>query len=87
MPALARLFTWILSTDEPEPVTVEGFQDAEVRAGKLLRLRETVPVNPWSAETVTVSDLLLPRTICSVVGEAEREKSPPELTLNVTFAE
>lgn len=87
MPVRARLFTWILRTEDPEPVTVDGFQDEEVRAGKPLTLRETVPVNPESAETATVSDPPLPRGICSVVGEAESAKSPVELTLNDTFTE
>lgn len=86
MPVRAGLFTRMVSTEEPERVTVEGFQDAEVRAGKPLMLRETVPVNPESAETVTVSEPLPPRGICSTVGEAEREKSPGEVTFNVTFA-
>ena len=81
------MFTRIVRTEEPEPVTVDEFQDAEVRAGKPLRLIETVPVKPWSAETVTVSEPLPPRGICSVVGEADRAKSPVELTLSVTLTE
>jgi hypothetical protein len=81
------LFTRIVKAEEPEPVTVEGFQDAEVRAGKPVRLSETVPVKPWSAETVTVSEPLPPRGICSVVGEADRAKSPVELTFSVTLTE
>ncbi len=73
--------------EEPEPDTVDGFQDAEVRGGKPLKLRETVPVKPCSAETVTVSEPLLPCETCRVVGEADREKSPAELTFSVTFTE
>lgn len=87
MPDRAGLLTRIVRTEEPEPVTVDGFKDAEVRAGKPLRLIETVPVKPWSAETVTVSDPFPPREICNVVGEAERAKSPEELTLSVTLTE
>lgn len=87
MPVRARLFTWILRTEDPEPVTVDGFQDAEVRAGNPLTLRETVPVNPESAETVMVSKPLAPRAICTVVVEADSVKSPVELMLNVTFTE
>jgi hypothetical protein len=77
----------MVRTEEPEPVTVDGFQDAEVRAGKPLRLSDTVPVKPCSAETVTVSDPLPPREIGNVVGEAESAKSPAELTFNVTLTE
>jgi len=44
VPVRALLFTWILRTEEPEPVTVGGFQDADVRAGKPLTLKDTVPV-------------------------------------------
>lgn len=87
MPVLARLFTWILRTEEPEPVRVDGFQDAEVRPGNPLTLRETVPVKPETAETVTVSELLPPRETCKVVGEAESVKSPVEVTLNVRLTE
>jgi len=77
----------MVSTEEPEPDTVKVLQEAEVRCGKPLRLRETLPVNPCSAETVIVSDPLPPRGICRVVGEAESEKSPVELTLKVTLTE
>lgn len=87
VPLLAGLFTRMVSTEEPEPVTVDGFQDADVRAGKPLTLRETVPVKPETAVTVTVSEPLAPRAICSVVGEAESEKSPAEVTLNVELME
>ena len=76
----------MVSAEEPDPATVEGFQAAEVRPGKPLKLRETVPVKPESAETVTVSEPIPPREICKVVGEAESEKSPGELTTSVTFA-
>jgi hypothetical protein len=75
------------STDEPEPVTVAGFHVAEVRAGRPLRLRETVPAKPWSAVTVIVSEPFPPRETCKVAGESEREKSAAELMLNVTFTE
>lgn len=44
VPVRALLFTWILRTEDPEPVTVDGFQDADVRAGKPLTLKDTVPV-------------------------------------------
>jgi hypothetical protein len=87
VPDRARLFAWIVSTDEPEPVTVAGFQVAEVRPGRPLMLRETVPAKPWSAETVIVSEPLPPLEICNVAGESESEKSPAELTVNVTFTE
>ena len=87
MPDRAGLFTRIVKTEEPEPVTVEGLQDAEVRAGKPPRLRETALVKPWSAVTLTVSDLFPPREICNVVGEADRAKSPVELTFSVTLTE
>lgn len=87
MPLRAGLFARMVSTEEPEPVTVDGFQDADVRAGKPLTLRETVPVKPETAVTVTVSEPVPPREICNVVGEAERVKSPAEFTLNVTLTE
>ena len=87
MPDRAGLFVRIVRTAELEPVTVDGFQDAEVRAGKPLKLRETVPVKPWSAEMATLSEPLPPREICKVVGEAESAKSPAELTLSVTLTE
>jgi hypothetical protein len=87
VPDRAGLFTLMVNTEEPEPDTVEELHEAEVRCGKPLKLRETVPVYPCSAETVIVSDLLPPRGICRVVGEAEREKSPAELTFSVTFTE
>ena len=87
MPVRARLFTWILRTEDPEPVIVDGFQDEEVRGGTPLTLRETVPVNPESAETVMVSEPLAPRAICTAVGEADSVKFPVELMLNVTFTE
>lgn len=87
MPDRAGLFTRMVRIEEPEPVTVDGFQDAEVRAGKPLRLRETVPAKPWSVETVTVSDPFPPREICNVVGEADRAKSPAELTFSATLTE
>src|SRR6266481_3157126 len=74
----------MVSWDEPEPDTVDGFQEAEVRCGKPLRLRETVPLKPDSAVTVTVAFRLEPRGICRVVGEAKREKSPTGLTVIVT---
>jgi hypothetical protein len=77
----------MVSVDEPEPDTPVGFQDAEVADGKPLMLNETAPVKPEVAVTVTVSAPLLPRAICNVVGEAEREKSPIEVTLNVTLTE
>jgi hypothetical protein len=66
---------------------VDGFQDAEVRDGKPLRLRVTVPVKPWRAATETVSVPLLPRVICRVVGNSDREKSPGEVTVKVTLEE
>lgn len=81
------MFTRIERIEEPEPVTVDGFQDPEVRAGKPLTLRETAPVKPETAVTTTVSEPLPPRGICSVDGEAESEKSPAEVTLNVTLTE
>ena len=77
----------MVSVDEPEPDTLVGFQDAEVRDGKLLTPKETAPVKPEIAVTVTVSVPLPPRAICNVVGEAEREKSPAEVTLSVTLTE
>jgi len=76
----------MVRTEEPEPVTVDGFQDAEVRPGKPLTLRDTVPVKPESAVTVTVSNPLAPRPICKVAGAAESAKSPAELTISVTFS-
>lgn len=85
MPDRAGLFTRMVKTDEPEPVTVDGFKDAEVRPGKPRTPRETVPVKPESAETVRVSEPVPPRETCNVVGEAESEKSPAELTTSVTF--
>lgn len=87
VPVRAGLFTRMVKADELGPVTMDGFQDAEVRAGKPLTLRETVPAKPESAETVTVDDPLPPRGICSVVGETESAKSPVELTVNVTLTE
>ena len=81
------MFARMVRTEEPEPATVDGFQDAEARAGKPLRLSVTVPVKPWSAEMATLSEPLPPREICNVVGEAESAKSPAELTLNVTLTE
>ena len=87
MPVRAGLFARTVRIEEPEPVTVDGFQVAEVRAGKPLTLRETVPVKAESAVTVTLSDPLPPREICSVVGETDSAKSPAELMFSVTFAE
>jgi hypothetical protein len=75
----------MVKADEPEPVTLDGFKDAETRPGKPLTLRDTVPVKPESAETVTVSEPLPPREICNIVGDAESEKSPAEFTISVTF--
>jgi hypothetical protein len=77
----------MVRVEEPEPETVDGLQVAEVRDGKPLTLRETIPAKPWSAATETVSVPLPPRVICRVVGESDIEKSPAELTINVTFAE
>ena len=75
----------MVKTDEPEPVTVDGFKDAETRPGKPLKLRETVPVKPETAETVMEPEPVPPRETCNVVGEAESEKSPAEFTISVTF--
>jgi hypothetical protein len=72
---------------DPEPETVDELQVAEVRYGKPVTLRETVPVKPLSADTVTVSLLLVLRETDRVVGESESEKSPVEWTVNVTFTE
>jgi hypothetical protein len=77
----------MVRVEEPEPETVDELQVEEVRDGKPLTLRETFPVKPWSAATETVSVPLRPRVICRVVGESDREKSPTELTINVTFTE
>lgn len=85
MPVRAGLFARMVKADEPEPATVDGVKDAETRPGKPLKLSETVPVKPDSAETVMVSEPVPPRETCSVVGEAESEKSPAEFTLSVTF--
>lgn len=81
------MFTWMVSRDEPEPGTVDGFQEAEVRAGRPLRLKETLPVKPWTAETVIVSEPLVPRGICKVALDSDSEKSPGELTFNFRFTE
>ena len=81
------MFTRMVRTEEPEPGTVDGFHDAEVRAGKPPTLRETVPEKPETAVTVTVSDSIPPRGICNVVGEAESAIYPAELTFNVTLTE
>ena len=87
MPDRAGLLARIVNTEVPEPDTVDGLHVAEARTGRPARVSEIVPVKPCSAETVTLSERLPPRGTCSVVGEAEREKSPPELTLNVTLME
>ena len=63
--------------EEPEPDTVEGFQDAEVRVGKPLKLRETVPVKPCSAETVMVSQSHFFRARSVKSLEKRRGKSLP----------
>jgi hypothetical protein len=36
----------MVSVTEPEPETVDELQDAEVRYGKPVTMRETVPVKP-----------------------------------------
>jgi hypothetical protein len=63
VPDRAGLFTRMVKSEEPEPDTVDGLQEAEVRGGKPLRLSETVPVKPWSAATETVAEAVAPRAI------------------------
>jgi hypothetical protein len=87
VPLFARLLARIVSTEEPDPDTVVERYDAEMREGTPLTLNETVPLNPCTADTVTVSVPFVPRAICKVVGEAESVKSPEEATINVTFTE
>ena len=87
MPVRAREAAWILMTEEPEPDTDAGFHVADVREGRPAALRETVPVKPLSAVTVTVSRAVVPRRTARVVGDAEREKSAAEVTFRVTLTE
>ena len=87
MPDLAGLFTRIVRIEEPEPVMVDGFQEADMRVGSPFRLRLTVPVKPPAAATLIVSEPVLPRATVSVEDEADREKSPVEVTTNVTLTE
>lgn len=87
VPDLAGLFTRTVRTEESDPDKVDGFHDEEVREGKPPTLRVTVPVKPCSAVTLTVSEPVLPRPICSVVGDAEREKLPVDVIASVTLTE
>jgi len=87
VPLFAGLLARIASTELPDPDTVVELHDPEARDGTPLTLNETVPLNPCTADTVTVSVPVEPREICRVVGEAESAKSPVEVTINVTFTE
>ena len=54
LPTDAFLFTVTVRVDVPEPVTDVGLKLALTRDPNPLTLRLTVPVNPFTALTVTV---------------------------------
>lgn len=87
VPGFTGLFTRIVSPEEPDPLTVVELHDAEARCGIPLTVRVTGPVKPFSDDTEMVSVPVPLRGICNVVGAAESEKSPAEVTFNVTLTE
>ncbi len=72
----------------PEPVTVVLLNRACVPDPNPLKLRVTVPANPFNAVTVTVYEPWLPRATVRLAGVAEIEKSATaeEFTTSVTVA-
>lgn len=69
--------------DEPLPVTVAGLKPAVAPVGKPVTAKLTVPVNPFTAETLAVYVAPEPTNADWVLGVAETEKS---VTLRVALA-
>jgi hypothetical protein len=76
VPDRAGLLARIVNTEVPEPDTVDGLHVAEARAGRPARVSEIVPVKPCSAETVTLSERLLPAGPAAL-SEKRRERKVP----------
>jgi hypothetical protein len=69
--------------DEPLPVTDDGANAAVTPAGNPVTASPTLPLNPFTAETVTVYAALLPAATDWLGGPADTEKS---VTATVTAA-
>lgn len=74
VPAGVVLAVITVIVEVPEPDTEAGTKLAVAPAGSPLALKVTVPVNPFTAPTVTVYVALLPCTTVWEDGEAERLK-------------
>jgi hypothetical protein len=68
-------FVVMVSVLDPDPVIELGLKVAVARDGSPLTLRPTVPVNPFSAPTVTAYMVLDPRVTVCEAGDAAMLKS------------
>ena len=64
----------MLSVELPDVLIAAGLKLACMPLGNPLAVRDTLPVNPFSAPTLTVKLVLLPALIDCELGEAEIEK-------------
>ena len=79
VPAGVLLAVVMVSVLDPDPAMELGLKLAVAREGSPLTLRLTVPVNPFSAPTVTLYVVLDPRVTVCEAGDAAMLKSgaPP----------
>ena len=75
-----------VSVEDPEPVTDGGLNATVVPAGLPVTLRDTLPVNPFSALTVAVYVVLPPTMTLREVGATVSEKFGGAFTVKVTIA-
>lgn len=75
---LCAVVTVIVDIPEP-PDTDEGLKLTEECGGRELALKTTVPVNPFNAPMLTLYEALDAALTFWLDGNAEIEKSPPEL--------
>ena len=76
-----------MSREDPAPEMPVGFKEAETREGTPLILKDTSPVNPFSAETEMVSAPEPPRPTVTEACDTLRAKSAAEVTIKVALVE
>ncbi len=75
LPVGVLLVVVTVSVEDPDPLTDVGENDAVAPLGRPLALRLTVPVNPFSAPTLTVYVVLPPALTVWALGLADTVKS------------
>lgn len=70
MPGAVLAEVEMLSVELPDVLIDAGLKFAVIPLGSPLAVSETVPVNPFTAPTLTVKLVLLPATIDWELGEA-----------------